>query len=233
MPHSTCGRWTALTQTSIAAAALACAAGLSGCGVNAASATEDLKARGYGADAKSVCKAAGAGDVSALRLLAQAGIPTGSLVIDSERFCLEPALIGRGGKVDVGAVLAKLKPAKAELDRSYASATGMTARDIPQAEQLARAAGYRATSLYAGGQVVEATPLMWAVWAGDQAAVEALLAHGVNPNLPSRIAVHVSGKELVLISANPLFEAHRLQHGKIAQLLTSSGGKPTVSSAKG
>ena len=183
MPHSSHGRWAALAQASIATAALACAAGLSGCGVNAASATEDLKARGYGADAKSVCKAAGAGDVSALRLLAQAGIPTGSLVIDSERFCLEPALIGRGGKVDVGAVLAKLKPAKAELDRSYASATGMTARDIPQAEQL--------------------------------------------------VAVHVSGKELVLISANPLFEAHRLQHGKIAQLLTSRGGKPTLSSAKG
>lgn len=218
---------------------------LPGCGANAGSASAALATRGYAVDAQSACKAAGLGDVATLRLLAQAGVDTQSLVREGDRFCLEAALIGRGIKVDVAAVLSEVKPARAELNRAYPSATGMTARDVPGAEQLARAAGHRPTSLYAGGQVVEATPLMWAVWAGNRPAVEALLAHGADPNLASHVAVHVSGRdmlvdgqaikspaELVRISANPLFEAHRLQHAQIAQLLTRQGAKSSVSSAK-
>lgn len=93
--------------------------------------------------------------------------------------------------------------------------------------------------------MVEATPLIWAVWAGDRPAVEALLAHGDDPNLPSHVSVHVSGKEvlvgeqtvktnaeLVRISASPLFEAHRLQHDQIAQLLARQGARPSVRSVK-
>jgi hypothetical protein len=226
--------------------ALASLLSLPGCGANANSAAEALATRGYAVDAKSACKAAGLGDVGALRLLAQAGVATPSLVQEGDRFCLEAALIGRGAKVDIGGVLSEIKAAKAELNRAYPSATGMTARDVPNAEQLARAAGHRPSSLYAGGQVVEATPLMWAVWAGDRAAVEALLAHGADPNLPSHVAVHVSAKDMVVdgqaikspaalvrISANPLFEAHRLQHKQIAQLLARQGAKPSLSSVKG
>lgn len=229
----------------LSTAALAALLSLQGCGVNAASATESLASQGYSIDAKGVCKAAAKGDVGALRLLSQAGVTSRSMVQEGDRFCFEAALLGRSGKVDVAAVLAELNPAAAELNRTYPSSTGMTTRDVPNADQLARAAGHRPSSLYAGGQVVEATPLMWAVWAGDQAAVQALLAHGADPNLPSHVAVQVSGKEVVVgeqtlktsatlvrISASPLFEAHRLQHNQIAQLLTRQGAKPSVSSAK-
>jgi hypothetical protein len=101
-----------------------------------------LAERGYPADARGTCKAAGKNDLEALKLLAQAGPAARSLVLDGERFCLEAALVGRAHpKVDVAAVLEHVKPAKAEFNRVYASSTGMTARDVPQAETLARGGG--------------------------------------------------------------------------------------------
>jgi hypothetical protein len=194
-----------------------------------------LAQRGYQADARGTCKAAGKNDLDALKLLAQAGPAARSLVLDGERFCLEAALIGRANpKVDVAAVLEQLKPAKAEFNRVYASSTGMTARDVPQAETLARAAGQRATDFYADGAVVEASPLMWAVWSGDLASVQAMLSQGADPNLaavvPVRVAAGSSG--LVRIRTTPLFEAHRLKQAQIAKLLSRHGAKPHVGTDK-
>lgn len=220
-------------RTTAHAAALAAAMlmGLAGCGSDAPAA-EVLSQRGYKLEPQAACKAAGRGDVEALRLLAQAGQTQRSLVADGERFCLEGVLAGRAGKVDVAAVLQELKPAKAEFNRAYASSTGMTARDVPQAEALGRAAGHRAVDLYAGGAVVEATPLMWAVWANDLDAVQALLAHGADPNLASTVPMRVNGaaQGLVRVNTSPLFEAHRLQRSQIAQALAKHGAKSHIAS---
>jgi Ankyrin repeat len=218
------------------AAAAAAAVGLAGCGISEAAPKESLAQRGYAINAEGACKAAARGDVDALRLLAQAGQAQRSLVIDGERFCLESALIARGGaKVDAAAVINEVKPAQAELNRAYASSTGMTARDVPQAEALARAAGHRAADLYTGGAVVEATPLMLAVWSGNQEAVQAMLAHGANPNLVSVVPVKAVTEQtqvVVRIIASPLFEAQRLRHDGIAKLLGQHGAKSLVASAK-
>lgn len=209
------------------------AALLAACGSDATAPAEALSQRGYRLEPQSACKAAGRGDVEALRLLAQAGQTPRSLVIDGDRFCLEGALIGRSARVDVAAVLDELKPARSEFNRAYASSTGMTARDVPQAEALARAAGHRAVDLYAGGAVVEATPLMWAVWADDLAAVQALLAHGADPNLAANVPMKVNSaaQGLVRVRTSPLFEAHRLQRTQIASLLSRHGARSQIASA--
>lgn len=216
-----------------AALALLCA-----CGSGDAPST--LAQRGYAIDAKGVCKAIGQGDVEALRLLDQAGAKATTLVIDGERFCLEAALAGKAPKVDLAALFAQVKAPRDEINRVYASATGMTARDVPQAEALARAAGQRAVNLYAGGKVVEATPLMWAIWSDDSAAAEQLLRQGADPNLAARVPVHVgtagapslTREEAVNISTTPLFEAHRLQRTAIVRLLERAGAKASITSAK-
>jgi hypothetical protein len=199
---------------------------------------------GYKQGHEGACQAAGKGDIAALKLMAQTGQATRSLVIDGDRFCLESALAGRAGKVNVAAVMGEIKPAATELNRAYASAIGMTARDVPQPDTLTRAAGHRGENFYAGGKVVAATPLMLAVWANDAAAVQSLLDHGADPNLPSHIPVQVqSGQSaagaqaigtsaLVQISATPLFEAHRLQKPQIAKLLSQRGAKALISSQK-
>ncbi len=217
---------------------------LAACGAGDADPTQALAKLGYKPGPDGVCQAAAKGDVAALRLMAQAGQTARSLVIDGDRFCLEGALAGRAGKVDVAAVLAEIKPAAAELNRAYASALGMTARDVPQADVLARTAGHRGNDFYVGGKVVEATPLMLAVWSGDAAAVQSLLDHGADPNVPSRIplqvqigqnaagAQDVTSNALVYISATPLFEAHRLQKPQIAKLLTARGAKAQIASQK-
>ena len=221
-------------RTTMQAAAMVAAAmltPLSGCGSDTPAA-EVLSQRGYKLEPQAACKAAGRGDVEALRLLAQAGQTQRSLVADGDRFCLEGVLAGRAGKVDVAAVLHEVKPAKAEFNRVYASSTGMTARDVPQAESLARAAGHRAVDLYAGGSVVEATPLMWAVWSNDLDAVQALLAHGADPNLAASVPMRVNGalQGLVRVNTSPLFEAHRLQRSPIAQELSKHGAKSHIAS---
>jgi hypothetical protein len=219
------------TTAHAAAVAAAMLIGLPGCGSDAP--VETLSQRGYKLEPQAACKAAGRGDVEALRLLAQAGQTKRSLVADGERFCLEGALAGRSGKVDVAAVLDEIKPVRAEFNRVYASSLGMTARDVPQAEALGRAAGHRAVDLYAGGAVVEATPLMWAVWSNDLDAVQALLAHGADPNLASTVPMRVTGaaQDLVRVSTSPLFEAHRLQRPQIAQALARHGARPHIASS--
>lgn len=219
------------TTAHAAAVAAAMLIGLPGCGSDAP--VETLSQRGYKLEPQAACKAAGRGDVEALRLLAQAGQTKRSLVADGERFCLEGALAGRSGKVDVAAVLDELKPVRAEFNRVYASSLGMTARDVPQAEALGRAAGHRAVDLYAGGAVVEATPLMWAVWSNDLDAVQALLAHGADPNLAATVPMRVDGaaQGLVRVSTSPLFEAHRLQRPQIAQALARHGARPHIASS--
>lgn len=215
---------------------------LAACGAGDADPTQALAKLGYKPGPEGVCQAAGKGDVAALRLMAQAGQTSRSLVIDGDRFCLEGALAGRAGKVDVAAVLGEIKPAAADLNRAYASALGMTARDVPQADVLARTAGHRGNDFYAGGKVIEATPLMLAVWSGDAAAVQSLLDHGADPNLPSRIPLQVqsgqsaagaqavAGNALVHISATPLFEAHRLQKPQLVKLLSARGAKALIAS---
>lgn len=215
-------------RTTAWAAALATTMLAAGCGPEAPA--ELLSQRGYRLEPQAACKAAGRGDVEALRLLAQAGQTQRSLVADGDRFCLEGVLAGRAGKVDVAAVLQEIKPPKAEVSRVYASSTGMTARDVPQAEALGRAAGHRAVDLYAGGAVVEATPLMWAVWANDLDAVQALLVQGADPNLASTVPMRVdsAAKELVRVSTSPLFEAHRLQRPQIAQALARHGARSHI-----
>lgn len=230
-------RWSALVLAVLSTV-------LSGCGAGAASPTDTLAQRGYKASADGVCRAVSKGDVEALRLMAQAGVTQRTLVVDGDRFCLEGPLAGRAGKVDIAALLEQVQPAPTELNRAYASTTGMTARDVPQAEALARAAGQRAIDLYAGGAAVEATPLMWAVWSGNADAVQSLLARGVDPNLPSVVPVLIGGssmqlgqqtmvtKETVRISVTPLFEAHRLRNDKIVALLSRMGAKPVVSAEK-
>jgi hypothetical protein len=219
------------TTAHAAAVAAAMLIGLPGCGSDAP--VETLSQRGYKLEPQAACKAAGRGDVEALRLLAQAGQTKRSLVADGERFCLEGALAGRSGKVDVAAVLDEIKPVRAEFNRVYASSLGMTARDVPQAEALGRAAGHRAVDLYAGGAVVEATPLMWAVWSNDLDAVQALLAHGADPNLAATVPMRVDGaaQGLVRVSTSPLFEAHRLQRPQIAQALARHGARPYIASS--
>jgi hypothetical protein len=219
------------TTAHAAAVAAAMLIGLPGCGSDAP--VETLSQRGYKLEPQAACKAAGRGDVEALRLLAQAGQTKRSLVADGERFCLEGALAGRSGKVDVAAVLDEIKPVGAEFNRVYASSLGMTARDVPQAEALGRAAGHRAVDLYAGGAVVEATPLMWAVWSNDLDAVQALLAHGADPNLAATVPMRVDGaaQGLVRVSTSPLFEAHRLQRPQIAQALARHGARPHIASS--
>jgi Ankyrin repeat len=228
-------------RTALAAAATLVVAA---CGAGDANPVQALAKLGYKPGPESACQATGKGDLVALKLMAKAGQAVRSLVIDSDRFCLEGALAGRAGKVDVAAVIGEVNPDAAELNRAYASAIGMTARDVPQADVLTRAAGHRGENFYAGGKVVEATPLMLAVWSGDAAAVQSLLEHGADPNLPSRVPVQVqSGKSaagaqavigdaLVYISATPLFEAHRLQKPQIAKLLTQRGAKALIASQK-
>jgi hypothetical protein len=203
-----------------------------------------LAQRGYTLTNEGACKALAQGDVAALQLMAQAGQAPRSLVVDGDRLCLESALAGRAGKVDVAAVMGAVKPPAAELQRAYASAIGMTARDVPQADTLTRAAGHQGQNFYAGGKVVEATPLMLAVWSGDTAAVQSLLEHGADPNVPSMIPVQVKGGDssaaaqpvapntLIRISATPLFEAYRLQRPQIAKLLSQRGAKAHITSQK-
>jgi Ankyrin repeat len=207
---------------------------LAACGSGEAP-TQALAQRGYQADAHSTCKAAAKGDMDALKLLSQVGPAAQSLVLDGERFCLEAALTGRHPtKLDVAAVLGHVQPTKAEFNRVYASSVGMTARDVPQADVLARAAGQRATDLYADGAVVEATPLMWAVWSGDLASVQVMLSQGADPNLAAIVPVRVAAGSagLVRIRTTPLFEAHRLNQVQIAKLLTQHGAKPQVGTDK-
>jgi hypothetical protein len=232
-------------KTVLTAPAMACISLLlAACGAADADPTQALAKLGYKPGPEGLCQAAGKGDVAALRLMARTGHAPPSLVMDGERFCLEGALAGRAGKVDVAAVLGEIKPAASDLSRAYASALGMTARDVPQADVLARTAGHRGNDFYAGGKVVEATPLMMAVWSGDTAAVQSLLEHGADPNVPSRIPVQVqsgqsaagaqavTGNALVHISATPLFEAHRLQRPQIAKLLSARGAKALIASQK-
>lgn len=224
----------ALAGVPVPMLAILLAALVAGCGAGSAPSSSGAPAGHYSADAQGLCKAAQKGDLDALRRLApQRAAAQPALVLDGERFCLEGALAGRAAKLDLAAVLGEIKPPAAELNRVYASSTGMTARDVPQAEALARAAGQRAVSLYAGGSVVEATPLMWAVWSGDLPAVQALLALGADPNLASIVPVQVGSQTMadhgvVRISVTPLFEAHRLQHPSIAKLLARHGAKPQI-----
>jgi hypothetical protein len=215
---------------------------LAACGAGDVNPVQALAKLGYKPGGEGACQAAGKGDIAAVKLMLQAGQTARSLVVDGDRFCLEGVLAGRAGKVDVAAVIAEVRPSAADLNRAYASAIGMTARDVPQADALTRAAGHRGENFYAGGKVVEATPLMLAVWSGNAAAVQSLLEHGADPNLPSRVPVQiqsgqsaagaqaVTGNAVVHISTTPLFEAHRLQKPQIAKLLTQRGAKALITS---
>jgi hypothetical protein len=224
---------------------LACSVSLLGaCGAGDADPAKALAQRGYSLTPASLCKAMGQGDVTALQLAAKAGQAPRSLLIDGDRLCVESALVGKSGKVDVAAILGAVDPPAAELQRTYASGIGMTARDVPQADTLARAAGHTGQNFYVGGKVIEATPLMLAVWANDAAAVQSLLERGADPNVPSKIPLQVQGGEssaaahsvapnaLIHISATPLFEAYRLQRQSVAKLLAQRGAKAHIASQK-
>ena len=62
--------------------------------------------------------------------------------------------------------------------------------------------------------------------------VQALLAHGADPNLASTVPMRVTGaaQGLVRVSTSPLFEAHRLQRPQIAQALARQGAKSHIAS---
>jgi hypothetical protein len=216
---------------------------LAACGAGDADPAKALAQRGYSLTPASLCKAMGQGDVTALQLAAKAGQGPRSL-LDGDRLCIESALVGKSGKVDVAAILGAVNPPAAELQRTYASGIGMTARDVPQADLLARAAGHTGQNFYVGGKVIKATPLMLAVWANDAAAVQSLLERGADPNVPSKIPLQVQGGQssaaahsvahsaLIHISATPLFEAYRLQRQSVAKLLAQRGAKAHIASQK-
>ncbi|MFN3731655.1 hypothetical protein [Comamonas testosteroni] len=144
-------------------------------------------------------------------------------------FCLEELLVSGS---EHAAMLNKLEGLvfdSKDLSRLYA-AEGVGPEspgkiDINVIAKQAGASGHSAQLLE-----VHATPMMFAVWGGNPAAVKALISQGADVNAASRLMTLTKSSAspmpaLYDVLITPLAEAKRLQLTEITDALTQAGAK--------
>lgn len=76
-----------------------------------------------------------------------------------------------------------------------------------------------------------ATPVMFAVWGGNVAAINALISQGTDMNAASKLVASISSTPMPAlfdISITPMAEAKRLQLTEVQAALLQAGAQATV-----
>lgn len=196
-----------------------------------ASPAEQLARQGLGRTPQAVCDVLSKGDLQSARLLKAAGVEHAPVSVTlgggQFAFCLEEAFLEKTEEALVSQALGILPMSKDDLRRVYlVQSVGMGSDAGLQPMTLLAKVG-----LAGPGRVrlssVRATPLVMAIWRGDIALVDALLAQGADPNESARYDFGI-GARMETVGVSPLTEAERLGRAGIATGLKASGGLPSM-----
>lgn len=195
--------------------------------------TEVLAKLGYSMSQADICRAISDGNRQAMAVVTQiSDKPIKLSKAEGEgqfSFCLENLLLTDG---EHAALLNKSEGLvfdTKDLSRLYAAeSTGAESPgkiDIQIIAKQSGAAGHSAQLLE-----VHATPMMFAVWGGNSAAVKALISQSADVNAASRLMTVTKSNaspmpSLYDILITPLAEAKRLQLTEITDALTQAGAK--------
>lgn len=194
---------------------------------------EALAKMGYSMSQADICRAISEGHKEAMLLVSQLSKqPIKLSKAEGEgqySFCLEELLISGNAHAAMLNKLQGLAFDGKDLSRLYAAEGVGTESpgkiDINVIAKQAGAAGNSAQLLE-----VHATPMMFAVWGANSAAVTALISQGAEVNAASRLMTLTKSNAspmpaLYDILITPLAEAKRLQLTEITNALTQAGAK--------
>lgn len=200
---------------------------------------EALARLGFTSSFEDVCRAFNAENAEALKLIAKIGMKSASvsepLGGGQYALCIEPLLLTAEKGSDIEAMLMILPIAPRDLNRLHVSQQlGFLDSGPIALPPLIKAAGV-ASDAKARLMHVFASPLMFAVWADNLAATQALLKAGADPNQGANLGVmgtyrppaDYSLKDFSL-TVTPLFEARRLGRTGLVDTLVAAGARSQV-----
>ncbi|MFI8616367.1 hypothetical protein ACIGHN_12775 [Acidovorax sp. NPDC077693] len=192
---------------------------------------EMLAGMGYGTSDYDVCRAISAGAIKALQLMerlvefkARLSVALGG---GQYALCIEEALAEPTRGPAVARALQAIEVSAEDVNRLYVAQTigsGNSAalRPLEVLATLGIDNGPRARLTSA-----RATPLMYAIWADNLPAAEALLAKGADANQPSRFD-YALGTRMASVAVSPLAEAQRLVRPALEKKLRAAGARVEV-----
>lgn len=192
---------------------------------------ELLANMGYGTSNEEVCRAISTGAVKALQLMERIAQFKArlSVVLGGGQYalCIEEALSEPTRGPAVGRALQEIDISAEDVNRLYVAQTiGSTnseaLRPLEVLERLGIEAHPRSRLTSA-----RATPLMFAVWANNLAAAEALLIKGADANVTSRFDYALERK-MTSVALSPMAEAQRLGRSALESKLRAVGGRSEV-----
>lgn len=192
---------------------------------------ELLAKLGYGTSNEDVCRAISTGAVKALQLMekiaefkARLSVPLGA---GQYALCIEEALSEPTHGPTVARALQEIKVSAEDIGRLYVAQTissgesgALRPLEVLVTLGIERDSRARLTS-------ARATPLMYAIWADNLPAAEALLAKGADANQTSRFDYSL-GTKMASVAVSPLAEAQRLGRPALEAKLRAAGARVEV-----
>jgi hypothetical protein len=186
---------------------------------------------GYGTGGEDVCRAISAGAIEALKLMERVATFKARLSValggGQHALCIEEALSEPSRGVAIAKGLNAINVSAEDLNRLYVAQTiGSGDSGALRPLEVLAALGIevdprsRLTS-------ARATPLMFAVWANNLAAAEALLAKGADANVTSRFD-YALGSKMTSVALSPMAEAQRLGRSALESKLRAASGRSEV-----
>ena len=195
---------------------------------------EALARLGFTSSFDDVCRAFNTGNSAALTLIAKTGVKSASvsqpLGAGQYALCIEPLLLAAEQGRDIKSMLAILPIAPPDLSRLHVSQQlGVLDSGPISLPPLIKAAGAGADKK-ARLMHVFASPLMFAVWADNAYATQALLKAGADPNQGARLGVMPANDVLnnYSLTVTPLAEARRLDRTSVVDALMAAGARSRV-----
>lgn len=189
---------------------------------------------GFTSSFDDVCRAFNTGNSAALTLIAKTGVKSASvsqpLGAGQYALCIEPLLLAAEQGRDIKSMLAILPIAPPDLSRLHVSQQlGVLDSGPISLPPLIKAAGAGADKK-ARLMHVFASPLMFAVWADNAYATQALLKAGADPNQGARLGVMPANDVLnnYSLTVTPLAEARRLGRTSVVDALMAAGARSRV-----
>lgn len=193
---------------------------------------EALARLGFTSSFDDVCRALNAGNTEALKLIAKNGLKSASvsqpLGGGQYALCIEPLLLAADKQANIEAMLMILPIAPRDLNRLHVSQQLGVLDPGPIALQPLIKAARVAPDAKAQLMHVFASALMFAVWADNLAATQALLKAGADPNQGAKLGVMGPSVNLYTLTVTPLAEARRLGQTRLVTALVAAGASAQV-----